>query len=465
MLSANVINRFCVLLAVIFYCTNLQSQENSPFSRYGLGDVYPSQNIGSRAMGGISAAYQPSQWINSVNPATYSSLRFLDLGNGIKGGRVVYEIGTTIDTRGLHSATPSDKFNSVNFIPSYVQIGVPLSNNLKSSTGLVFGLRPATKVSYSVQENKRSFDSMQTIYEGNGGLNQAFIGLGKRIGNFSFGVNAGYEFGQKNISTKIDFLNDSVLYYRSNSSDSTSFGGFFINPGIYSAFKLKQVNNPTTKIPETYFLSIGASGTLQQHLNATKSVNRQTFTYGTSGEFIQIDSVYKLADIKGKIEMPLSYTAGFRFYKMMGAESPRVIPVTKWSFGADYTATKWTDYRFFDQPDQINDSWRVSAGGEITPDPLNGNTFWSRSTYKVGFYAGKNYINADGNGYNERALTFGTAFNLRKFRSIDNQSTLINTAFEIGKRGTSVNNLTETFFKLSVGLALSDLWFIHRKYD
>ena len=37
---------------------NLQAQtENSPYSRYGLGDVIPSQNILTRGMGGMSAAY------------------------------------------------------------------------------------------------------------------------------------------------------------------------------------------------------------------------------------------------------------------------------------------------------------------------------------------------------------------------------------------------------------------------
>ena len=53
---------------------NLSAQENSPFSRYGLGDLYPAQNIAARGMGGISAAYSNEQALNSVNPASYSAL-------------------------------------------------------------------------------------------------------------------------------------------------------------------------------------------------------------------------------------------------------------------------------------------------------------------------------------------------------------------------------------------------------
>ena len=50
------------------------SQENSPFSRYGIGDIYPQQNITSRGMGGLSAAYTSTQAINTMNPASYGSI-------------------------------------------------------------------------------------------------------------------------------------------------------------------------------------------------------------------------------------------------------------------------------------------------------------------------------------------------------------------------------------------------------
>ncbi len=463
MLSVSSTVRCFFLFLFIIAGIALAAQENAPFSRYGLGDVYPAQHIASRGMGGLSAAFQNLQAINTINPATYSALQFIDLGKGVKGGLVTYDVGISIDSRTLRSAVPADKFNSVNFIPSYIQIGIPLNKKLLRSTGIVVGLRPATKINYSVDEKKRTnIDSMQTIYGGDGGLNQAFIGLGKRWNHFSAGVNFGYEFGQKNISTKISFLNDSVFYYQSNSTDSAHFGGLFVNPGLFGSIKLKEITNSITKNSETYLLNLGASATLKQHLEATKSLNRQTFTYGPSGELVQIDSVFKQSGISGTIEMPLNYTAGFMFTKVIGNA---YTSVNKWSFGADYSAALWENYRYFGLPDRINNSWKISVGGEFTPDPLAGKTFFSRTTYRAGFYAGKNYINADGNGYNEKALTLGGSFNLRKFRAYDHQYTLINTAIEIGKRGSAVNNITETFFKFSVGLSLSDLWFISRKYE
>ena len=46
---------------------------------------------------------------------------------------------------------------------------------------------------------------MRTLYEGKGGMNQVFAGLGKKLGNLSIGVNGGYEWGRKQIGTKINF--------------------------------------------------------------------------------------------------------------------------------------------------------------------------------------------------------------------------------------------------------------------
>ena len=48
--------------------------------------------------------------------------------------------------------------------------------------------------------------------------------------------------------------------------------------------------------------------------------------------------------------------------------------------------------------------------------------------YRVGYYMGKDYINADGNGYKVQAVTLGYSFNLRRYHSYDNQFTMINTA-------------------------------------
>lgn len=454
------------LLGGLSFFLGANAQENSPFSRYGLGDLYPGQNIATRGMGGISAAYSNEQALNTINPASYSSLRFINVMGNSRGGMVSYDLGLTIDSRNLMRAKPAENFRSVNFVPAYITLGVPLSAKAaarKRDVGLVFGLRPYTKINYSVESlQKTPIDSIESLYEGSGGLNQVFVGLGKRWNNLSLGLNVGYDFGKKDISTKTIFHNDTVLYYKSDQNVNTAFWGLFINPGFTYNIKLNEVAGKNNSYKDVYFLKLGASATLKRSLDASMSTTVSTFNYDPNTGTFPIDTVYFNKDQKGNIDIPLTYTAGFMFSKKYAVGD--LATATKWAFGADYTVGKWSEYRFYGQPDQVNDSWMIHAGTEFVPSLLSTN-FWSRSTYRVGAYAGKDYINADGNGYNVKAVTLGFGFNVRRWTSYDNQSTFINTAFEFGKRGTDVNNISENFFKFSVGLSLADLWFTKQKYD
>ncbi|QEC67476.1 hypothetical protein FRZ67_09270 [Panacibacter ginsenosidivorans] len=445
---------------------HLSAQENSPFSRYGLGDLYPAQNIASRGMGGVSAGYSHEQALNTVNPASYSSLKFIRYANGTNGGLITYDIGISIDGRTLRSVSLGETYKSTNFLPSYIQMGIPLSSKAdarKRNAGLVFGLKPATRIHYNVMDSVvESAYTRQTLYEGNGGLNQVFIGLGKRFGNLSFGVNGGYEFGRKDVNTRILLLNDTVNYYKSNSSQNTTFWGLFVTPGISYNIKLNEVKKAGNAYSEAYFLRLGASGTLAHSLKATTDTLRETFDYSSGGATTPIDTIHSITKVNGNIDIPLTYNAGFLLSKkyMIGENAV----ATKWSLGADFGAGSWADYRYYGKADKLINSWTFRAGGEFVP-ALTSTHFFSRSTYRLGLYTGKDYINADGNNYNVRAITFGFGFFVKKYTSYDNNSTFINTAFEIGKRGSNVNNVTENFFKFSVGLSLADLWFIKRKYD
>src|SRR3712207_7052167 len=51
---------------------SVQAQDNSPYSRYGLGNLYPRVNVINRGMGGVSAAYGDYFSINYNNPASRS---------------------------------------------------------------------------------------------------------------------------------------------------------------------------------------------------------------------------------------------------------------------------------------------------------------------------------------------------------------------------------------------------------
>ena len=151
----------CLLLAALpLFCF---AQENSPYSRYGIGNLVPQGNIANRAMGGISAATVDYTSASSVNPASIAPLLYTTL-----------DVGLEYDGRKISSKNPMGSFQSNNLIISYLQFALPLLNGNataiknKTSWAMTFGLKPISKINYKIEGvSSNSIDSMNTLYEGN----------------------------------------------------------------------------------------------------------------------------------------------------------------------------------------------------------------------------------------------------------------------------------------------------------
>ena len=79
------------------------SQDNSPYSRYGIGDLVPSTNIVNRGMAGVSAGYIDNMAINFSNPASYSSFQAYreKKSKKLSSGRAVLDLGLNFENRTL----------------------------------------------------------------------------------------------------------------------------------------------------------------------------------------------------------------------------------------------------------------------------------------------------------------------------------------------------------------------------
>ena len=216
----------CWALIVLFSCSFLtvNAQDNSPYSRYGIGDLVPSTHIIGRGMGSISAGYADPYLttINLNNPASYSSFQALkeQKSNKVVSGRAILDVGLNFDNRTLKEPSPAKKFVANNALFSYVQVGVPI----KPNWGLSFGLHPISRISYNIAQTERlkdpntnlPIDSALTRFEGDGGMYLGSLGTGFKIKNLSLGINGGYLFGKKDYKTKRSLINDTVNYYQAN---------------------------------------------------------------------------------------------------------------------------------------------------------------------------------------------------------------------------------------------------------
>ena len=427
-------NKFFLLLALssllLLLVVETKAQENSPYSRYGLGDLLPAQNILSRAMGGLTSAYSDYQAVNFSNPASYTGLKINTL-----------DIGLDYTSRTLRSLNPPKKFTSANLVPSYVQIGLPLSK--KKEWGMNIGLRPVTRISYDIFTRTRipNVDSIQYKYVGNGGTYQAFMGMAYGIKSLSLGFNAGYMFGTKEYSTRVAFINDTVAYKSTNSTDTSNFGGLFLNLGLQYKIKLSK----------DYTLKLGANANLKSTLKATQNSTREIVDFSPTEGLISVDSVFKSQDQKGNIIYPGSWSAGVMLERN-----------ENWMVGAEINVEKWGDYRYYGLSDKLRNSWTARIGGQFMPNNKS-TKYWERVVYSAGMIVGTDPIYFSKNvGY--YAFTFGTRLPVRR-NVYTNQYTTVNTAFELGFRGNKTNEIRENIFRFSLGFNLSDIWFNKPKYQ
>jgi hypothetical protein len=451
----NVLHCFRLTLFGLFFIiqTTAFSQDNSPYSRYGIGDLVPPTNIVGRGMGGISAGYNNILSINFNNPASYSSFQtYRELkSKKIVSGRALLDIGINFENRTLQDPSTSERFGASNALFSYVQVGVPL----KTNWGLSFGLRPISRISYKINSLEKlkdpitqlPIDSAITQFEGEGGTYLASMGTGFKIGNLALGINAGYLFGKKEYKTKRILLNDTVDYQQANYETKTSFGNLHFSIGAQYVAKLKK----------NISFTLGAYGNWGQQLDASRDIIRETYLFDASVGETRLDSVYDQRDIKGKILFPASYTAGFVM------EKPQEGKKGGWLFGIDFTRQSWSKYRFYEQTDSVQNTWQLRAGAELRPAPSK--NYFSYVAYRFGFFTGPDYIRIK-QKLPQLGLSFGMGLPIANYNMQSRgQATIINLAFEYIKRGNNNNLLKENMFRVSAGFSLSDIWFVKRKYE
>jgi hypothetical protein len=431
------------------------SQDNSPYSRYGIGDIVPSTHAANRALGGLAAGFSDANgiMINFSNPASYSNFQAVRelKSKKIVSGRAILDVGINFENRALLQGNPTEKFLASNALFSYVQIGVPL----KPNWGFSFGLRPVSRISYKISQTERlvdpstgtPIDSAITQSEGDGGLYLVSAGTGFKIKSLSLGFNVGYMFGRKDYKTKRAFINDTVDYLQANYETRSNLGNLVVDLGAQYKFKLSK----------NVSMTLGAYGNVQQKVRATKEIIRETFYPDANAGTTRLDSVSVQSNIKGNMIYPASYTAGFVVEKAQSLKDG------SWLFGVDFNSQKWNNYRFYGQQDSVKNSWTVHVGAQLHPAPKR--NYWSNVFYRFGFVTGPDYIRFK-NKLPSYGVTFGLGLPIANYNRLSpGQATVINLSVEYGKRGNSSNVMRENLFRLTLGFSLSDFWFIKRKYE
>ncbi len=410
---------------------------SSPYSRYGLGELNFSKTSFLSSMSGTSVGLMGTNIINYSNPASYSAFReksFLFDASALIYPRILKNDQTTEQTL----------FASLNNL----QFAFPLA----PKWGISLGVFPYSSIGYKLK-NEEIIDSVGIVnyaYEGWGGLNTFYIGTGLEVvDGLSVGANMNYYFG--NIDRVRIAVFDTTGFLNSRLTNKVNISDVNFNIGLQYRIlfnKITESDGIKQKTFSGYSLTLGLNGGNAASLNAKENILAEQMT-GSTPYATALDTVSFIENRKTAVNLPLSLSGGVFLEKQH-----------RWMAGVDLNWQKWSDYSANGIQDSLQNTLRISAGGAIYPKEKPTGGMLQRSVVLLGAHYYNNYLELKNTPLTQYGISFGLAMPVRR------TGTSLQISLELGKTGTTTNNLIEeTYGKLRIGVSISETWFHRRKYD
>ncbi len=418
--------RILFSFAILLLANSIFGQNNSgsPYSKYGLGLLPDNYGIYT-AMGGVSAAMRDNYNINYLNPASYTALDSL---------RFYFQVGINaeyvyVSTTKAHTDYTAGQNGAIN-------MAFRVAPKLFAS----FGFNERTDIGYDLSFIKPVMgDNTKQSYqrlEGEGGLNDFYVGLAYQWGKLSLGVNAILLFGKlEERETLVLLPFDSGYYIKTRTRNQ-------IHDFIFTLGAQYPIN-----IGRNATLTLGAAGNFGTYVGGFKKF--EAYKYGvTTNTMIQIND-----DVMddGKVFYPSRITFGGTY-----------LFKNKWAVSGDYTFQNMSQYKEFGQKTEDFEGYhKVALGGYYQPNE-NGRYWWERNKYMAGSYFTRSHLYLKEHMVNTFGITFGMQMPLR----IAYQELLLGFSIDGGIRGTESNTLIkEQYIKLRINIAFKELWFAKRKIN
>ncbi len=411
MRTATIIGPAALALALLPATVGAQTSGGSSYSVLNLGDLQTSTSVAGQGRGGVETAVPLGLVFNSVNPAGWSSMRSVTLQASMNFDQ--YKVSDA--QRSLYQNNTSIQGFSVAF---------PFSEEYGITAGL--GFRPYTTVNYRTQLSQRvqtGTDSATalTTFHGDGGLSEALLGTSFKPASWlSLGAALEWYFGSIQRRTIVTFPESSLnpaTYFRNEHFQG--LGGRFglqiePTPNLY----LGAVFQTATELDRTHYL-------INNYVDAGRDVVDTTERGVTA------------VTIPPKLSFGASYRAGRSLVAV------------------DAAMQAWEKDEF----STARSAARYGIGYEYLASESMNAAGWERWTFRLGGFFENTYYSLPGGDIDQMGVTLGFGVPLTSFNRL-NANTAIDVAFQLGTRGTTENGLTkEMFGKLSLEIAISELWF------
>ena len=402
-----------------------QTSTNSPYTRYGFGQL-SDQNFGnSQAMGGISYGLRNGLQVNAANPASYSAVDSLTF---------IFDAGMSLQNANFKEGNV--KTNAKNSSVDYIAMQFRLMKGL----GFTAGFLPYSSVGYSMNRSNTvvtdeygNITSAAQQFYGTGGLQQVFFGLGYNVfKGLSVGANFSYLYGDITHTSTTTFSNANA--FSSARTNKIEVSDYKLDFGVQYSHQLK----------EKHVLNLGATYSYGHNLNSTGYEYVEKYQSSTV-------ATQSIDTIKNAFALPHTFGIGATY-----------VYDNRLTIGADYTLQKWADAKFFNEKNAFQNRSKISIGAEYLPNHY-GRSYLQRIRYRAGVYYSSPYAKIDGkDGNREYGISFGIGLplTLYQYRSI------LNISGQYVKVSPKVKGmLEENYLRINIGLTFNERWFMKWKVD
>lgn len=396
-----------------------QNNTNSPYTRYGYGQLADQGSGNSKGMGGIAYGLRDRYQINFANPASYTAVDSLTF---------LFDGGITLQNSNLSNGTV--KMNAKNSSFDYISMQFRLAKWGAMSIGML----PYSNIGYSMYSTAETEDGTPyaVTYSGEGGLHQLYVGAGvKIIKNLSVGANISYLWG--------DLMRTRAQSF-SSSTDAmplTTFYGTEVR-----SYKLDLGAQYTQQFGKKHAATLGVVFSPGHDLYNTSYVQQQLGNSSTGYSTSLKDTVMTTG-------IPMTLGAGVTY-----------VYDNRLTVGVDVMYQKWSNSTFMNDPDAFCDRAKVALGAEYIPN-LMGRSYFSIIKYRVGAYYSKPYYKIDGQrAANEFGVTAGFGLPLPRSRSV-----LSLSAQYVKTKGTETRFLNENTLRVCIGVTFNERWFLKRRVE
>ncbi len=434
---------------------------NSPYSRYGFGDLSNGMLVANQSMGGGMAATYRNFWnVNLVNPASLGSLRFTAFQLGIN-----YEHHALSEKNtGLTAVADNGNLNYISLAFPITKSWEILKDTLRRGVpiqwGMGFSLLPYSSRNYdvSVKRTVGTIPNVKFNYKGSGNKYRVNWANGFTYKGLSAGANIGLLFGKVSNSTIIDFQDSSYILGYDERFLSEEYGAALTwDIGFQYEYGLAKKEKNTDEYTSLDFKRKITLGAYMGSISDIKTFS--TLQYTRQGLYTSIDSIRNVSDVEGTINMPLKIGGGVA----IGSESD-------WQIGASFESQLWSMYKVNGRSDaNIKDSWRVAIGGQWIPKLVDYSNYLNRIHYRFGLHYANDpraIVASDGVRYQlvDYGLSVGAGFPLK---SSDRKRTIggfVNLGLDVGYMGHP-ELIGDVYFKVNLGFALNaGGWFTKSKF-